>query len=123
MCPERRDRRTLERTAGSGGWAITLSTRSEPSGSHCTQIAYEPGWYASLLAFSRGSEIVCPAEPRPSQRGPIPPRGPTGPSRPGTRLPEVTRAASGPIHIFHDEFYRAGTADPAPVSSPSFACV
>lgn len=26
--------------------------------SHCTQIAYEPGWYASLLAFSRGGEIV-----------------------------------------------------------------
>ncbi len=26
--------------------------------SHCTQIAYEPGWYASLLAFSRSTEII-----------------------------------------------------------------
>ena len=26
--------------------------------SHCTQIAYEPGWYASLLAFSQGRDGV-----------------------------------------------------------------
>ena len=93
--------------------------------SHCTQIAYEPGWYASLLAVSRGSEIVWFGGTASLTAWPgIPLAGLRGRSRPGTRLPGGdSRAASGPIHIFHDESYRAGTADPAPGSSPSFACV
>ena len=59
-----------------------------PSVDARTQIAYEPGWYASLLAFSRGSEIVWFGGTRPSQRGPGSPlAGLRGRSRPGTRLP------------------------------------
>ena len=30
----------------------------------CTRIAYEPSWYASLLAFSRGRDIVRVEEPQ-----------------------------------------------------------